>query len=167
MTIKLSLSTYWGSGKSLNPKKQGAHVIQQVKNALIRKNTWWPTREEQLLTDTSLSVEFADRYTSKDISVDSWCELLDDAISDVANPVRVWAKFRHRLLDQGVTPLQLAKLEDAYVGSFLSDPSKNSSSQCSLRPKSLTSLPISEISLFLLLLVLFLRPLLGKDGRNR
>ncbi len=111
-----------GVGKSLNPVGQGAHLIQQIKKAYPEKYVIAYTGGATAAL-TTLAVEFADRYTTKDINVDKWCNLLDVAVSEVSNPIVVWGKFRHRLLDQGVTPIQLVELEDAYVRGLLNDPS--------------------------------------------
>lgn len=110
-----------GVGKNLNPAGQGAHLIQQIKRAYPEKYVVAYTGGATAAL-TSLAAEFADRYTTKDISVDKWCDLLDVAVAEVSHPVHVWGKFRHRLLDQGVTPLQLAGLEDTYVRGILQDP---------------------------------------------
>lgn len=110
-----------GVGRTLNPVGQGAHLIQQIKKAYPEKYVIAYTGGATAAL-TSLAAEFADRYTTKDISVDKWCDLLDVAVAEVSNPVAVWGKFRHRLLDQGIVPIQLTELEDAYVRGLLDDP---------------------------------------------
>lgn len=110
-----------GVGKNLSPAGQGAHLIQQIKKAYPEKYVIAYTGGATAAL-TSIAVEFSDRYTTKDISVEKWCELLDIAVTEVSDPVTVWRKFRHRLLSQEVTPIQLAELEDAYVRGLLYDP---------------------------------------------
>ena len=109
-----------GVGKSLNPVSQGAHLIQQIKKVYPEKYVIAYTGGGTAAL-TSLAVESADRYTTKDINIEKWCDLLDVAVAEVSNPVALWSKFRHRLLNQGVTPFQLTELEDAYVRGLLSD----------------------------------------------
>lgn len=116
-----------GVGKTLNPTGQGAHLIQQTKKLYPEKYVIAYTGGATAAL-TSLAVEFADKYTTKDINVEKWCEYLDAAVQEVANPVAVWGKFRHRLLNQGVTPIQLAELEDAYVRGLLENPKALSNS---------------------------------------
>ena len=69
------------------------------------------------------SIIAADKFTPKDTSIDDWCELLDGAIRAVENPATVWKALRHKLLDEGTTPFELARLEDTLVRSLLKKPS--------------------------------------------
>lgn len=106
-----------GVGKQLNPSLQGAHVIQQIKKNYPEKYVVAYTGG----TSSDLiqkSITIADHYTQKDTSIDEWCELLDNAISEVANPIIVWKKVRMQLLDCGATPYELTILEHEYVKSF-------------------------------------------------
>ena len=116
-----------GVGRNLNPAGQGAHLIQQIKKAYPEKYVVAYTGGATA-TLTSLAAEFADRYTTKDTSIEKWCDILDVAVLEVSHPVQVWEKFRHRLLNQGVTPLQLAALEDTYVRGVLNDSNNLSAS---------------------------------------
>ena len=106
-----------GVGRRLNPTLQGAHVIRE-----IRKN--YPDKfviaytggaAQELLAP---SIELADRFTQKDTSIENWTELLDGVIYDLANPAYVWMRLRPRLLEIGMTPIELAILEDKYVRCF-------------------------------------------------
>ena len=109
-----------GVGRGLDPTLQGAHVIRE-----IRKN--YPDKfiiaytggaAQELLAP---SIELADRFTQKDTSIENWIELLDDIIYDLANPAYVWKRLRPRLLEIGMTPINLAILEDRYVRCFEGD----------------------------------------------
>ena len=68
------------------------------------------------------SIQIADKFTQKDTSIENWCELLDSGARSVVHPAIIWKKHRHRLLDKGITPFQLACLEDSLVRALLDDP---------------------------------------------
>lgn len=108
-----------GVGTALSSTQQGAHVIVEAKKNYPEKIIVAYTgggREELL----QASIRAADYFIKKDASTEEWMEILDKAIEDLANPARVWRKLRHRLLDGGITPYQLAELEDSFVSKTLS-----------------------------------------------
>lgn len=111
-----------GVGRELNPGQQGAHIIREIKANYPEKYVVAYTggAPPELLVP---SVEAADKFTQKDTSIEDWCELLDEGARAVIHPAVVWKKNRHRLLDKGVTPFQLACLEDVLVRTLLRDPS--------------------------------------------
>ena len=49
--------------------------------------------------------------------------MLDGVIHDLANPAYVWKRLRPRLLEVGMTPIELTILEDKYVKCFEGDTS--------------------------------------------
>lgn len=107
-----------GVGMSLSPSKQGAQLITEIKKNYPEKFVIAYTGQ----TSSALveqSIQVADRYLKKDASVEEWCSILDDAILELANPAAVWRKFRHRLLDAGASPYQLAVLEDTFSSNVL------------------------------------------------
>ena len=116
-----------GVGRELNPRQQGAHLIREIKAHYPEKYVIAYTggAAPDLLV---ASVEIADKFTQKDTSIEDWCELLDEGALAVIHPAVVWKNNRYRLLDMGVTPFQLACLEDALVRSLLADPSTLSQS---------------------------------------
>lgn len=111
-----------GVGRELNPRQQGAHLIREIKANFPEKYVIAYTggAAPDLLVP---SIEVADRFTQKDTSIEDWCELLDEGTLAVIHPAVVWRKNRTRLLDKGVTPFQLACLEDTLVRSLLANPS--------------------------------------------
>lgn len=110
-----------GVGKKLNPVLQGAHLIGEIKKNYPEKvaiaYTGGPNTD---LMVSSLKV--ADSYIKKDASIDEWCNILDNSILQLANPVSVWKKYRVRLLDAGITPTELIYLENDFVTSFETGP---------------------------------------------
>ena len=103
-----------GVGRSLSPNNHGAQLIAEIKKSFPEKIVIAYTggATSPLL---ELSIQSADRYLKKDAPVEEWCQILDDAILELANPAAVWKKFRHRLLRAGASPYQLAVLEDAFA----------------------------------------------------
>ena len=116
-----------GVGRDLNPTQQGAHLIREIKANFPEKYVIAYTggAAPDLLVP---SIEVADKFTQKDTSIEDWCELLDEGTQAVIHPAVVWRKNRARLLDKGVTPFQLACLEDSLVCSLLTDPATISQS---------------------------------------
>ena len=103
-----------GVGLELHPTLQGAQIISEVKKSYPEKVlvAYTGGGHKELIEK---SLQFSDYYLPKDAGIEDWCRILDEAIRDLANPATVWRKFRHRLLDAGVTPYQLAQIEDRFV----------------------------------------------------
>jgi hypothetical protein len=103
-----------GVGMGLSTTMQGAHLIRETRKNFPEKIIVSYTgggRPDLLET----SIQFSDYIIRKDAGVEEWCHALDQAIEALANPAIVWKKLRHRLLDAGITPYQLAELEDLFV----------------------------------------------------
>jgi len=97
---------------------QGAHIVREIKKSFPEKIIVVCTgggRAELL----EPSIQASDYFLKKDANVEEWCQVLDRSIEDLADPVMVWQKLRHRLLDVGITPYQLAELEDNFVDTTL------------------------------------------------
>ena len=110
-----------GVGRELNPTQEGAHLIREIKTHYPDKYiiAYTAGGAPELLAP---SIQVADKFTQKDTAIEDWCELLDDGARSVVHPAILWRKHRHRLLDKGVTPFQLACLEDALVRALMDDP---------------------------------------------
>jgi hypothetical protein len=107
-----------GVGMGLNSTMQGAHIIIEVKKSFPEKIiiAYTGGGRPELLQP---SIQSADYFLRKDANLESWCELLDKSIGDLANPVTVWKKLRYKLLEVGLVPYQLAELEDDFVVTIL------------------------------------------------
>jgi hypothetical protein len=107
-----------GVGKGLNPSRQGVQLISEIKKS-------YPEKIVVAYTGGGSSplveqaIQIADSYLKKDASLEEWLDCLDRSIKELANPADVWRKLRHRLLDAGATPYQLAQLEDTFVSHAL------------------------------------------------
>jgi hypothetical protein len=104
-----------GVGISLSPTLQGAHIISELKNNYPEKVVIAYTGGGGPSGMLEKSIEYSDYNLAKDANVEEWQRILDLAINDLANPVIVWKKLRHRLLDAGLTPYKLALVEDIFV----------------------------------------------------
>jgi hypothetical protein len=114
------LSDLTGVGIALNPNMQGAHLIAEIKKNYPEKVVIAYTGGgSSPLVERSIQV--ADHFLKKDADIEEWCEILDASINELANPSKVWQKIRHRLLNAGVSPYELALLEDTFVANVLSD----------------------------------------------
>lgn len=107
-----------GVGSALNPDLQGAHLIRELKTHYPEKYVVAYTAGGKNSLMSKTAQDHADTFLRKDADIDAWLEVLDGAISQVANPVLVWKQFRKRALDAGMTPAALTSLEDEFVGQF-------------------------------------------------
>ena len=110
-----------GVGRELHPTQEGAHLIREIKAHYPEKFVVAYTAggAPELLVP---SIQLADKFIQKDTSIEDWCELLDNAARSVVHPAILWKNHRYRLLDKGITPFQLARLEDALVRALIHDP---------------------------------------------
>jgi DNA-binding NarL/FixJ family response regulator len=102
----------------MNPSMQGAHLISEIKKNFPQKYVLAYTGGAQGAI-LERSIQIADDYLKKDVDIDDWCDHLDNAIEILANPAKIWRQVRHRLLDAGISPYQLAVLEDTFVRNAL------------------------------------------------
>jgi len=106
-----------GVGITLDPTMQGAHLIRQTKKTYPDKYIIAYTGSAQ---DDKMqqAITEADIYVAKDMPMGEWCDTLEAAVEEIANPVKAWKKFRYRLLDEGITPIQLSELENTFVENY-------------------------------------------------
>jgi hypothetical protein len=103
-----------GVGKKLNPSLQGAHLIAEIKKIYpIKYIIVYTGGGSQHLLNRSIPI--ADTYLSKDASIDEWISTLDNAITDLLDPIKVWTKMRDELLREGISLKHLVNIEDIYV----------------------------------------------------
>ena len=105
-----------GVGSSLNAELQGAHLIREIKKHYPEKSVIAYTGIGKNAIMSRIAQQNADKFLKKDSSLEDWIDTLDEVVSNVTDPVYMWKKFRKRMLDAGITPFQLTKLEDAFVG---------------------------------------------------
>lgn len=133
-----------GVGRGFDNIYQGSHLIRQIKKLYPEKYVIAYTggASQEL---TSMASEFSDKYVPKDISIDKWCDVLEDASLIVSNPIHAWKNFRYRLLENGISPFQLTVLEDTYVRSIVSHSSDISNNMLNAAEKVKVSSEITKI----------------------
>lgn len=107
-----------GVGAKLDPEKQGAHLIAEIKRSYPDKHVIAYTGATPTSVLYRAAKEYADGIIKKDASLEVWTETLDKGIKQVTDAIVVWRKFRVRLLDNGFSPIDLVVLEDRFVRNY-------------------------------------------------
>lgn len=105
-----------GVAKSFGSQNEGAHLVAEMRRKFPDK---------YLISYTGLQtnprynkdLKKADIVLSKDTSVDDWVEILDRAISVMADPVAHWLRLREHMLQSGEELSNVFRLEQAYIKS--------------------------------------------------
>lgn len=104
-----------GVGAHLSSDMQGAYLIEEIKRNYPEKIVIAYTGGSSNSNISKRASIAADDYLRKDIPIEDWRETLDKHIKNLSDPLYVWRKFRARLIHADITPLELLKLEDAFV----------------------------------------------------
>lgn len=102
-------------GTYLNEDEQGAHLIREIKKQYPFKEVIAYTGAMRSLKISKEAEKYADIFLKKDAPISEWIKVLDSSIDKATNPVFFWKKWRHRLLDIGVSPFELSVMEDIFV----------------------------------------------------
>jgi hypothetical protein len=106
-----------GVGTALDPRKQGAFLIQEIKRHFPEKYVVAYTgggRNREVTRDAMLA---ADEFLKKDVDIETWVSTLDGFINRLLNPFVVWQRQREALVARGIDTMSILKLEDAFVRS--------------------------------------------------
>lgn len=109
-----------GVGLQLASDLQGAFLIEEIKRNYPEKAVIAFTGGSAISSISKRAAAAADDNLRKDASIEDWREILDKHIRNLSDPVYVWRQLRTRLIRADVTPLELLKLENAYVSSIKS-----------------------------------------------
>ncbi len=109
-----------GVGLQLASDLQGAYLIEEIKRNYPEKAVIAFTGGSTNSNISKRAALAADDYLKKDASIEEWRDVLDKHIRNLSDPVYVWKQLRIRLIKADVTPLELLKLEHAYVSSIKS-----------------------------------------------
>lgn len=109
-----------GVGLQLASDLQGAYLIEEIKRNYPEKAVIAFTGGSTNSTISKRASLAADDYLRKDVSIEEWRDVLDRHIRNLSDPVYVWKQLRIRLIKADITPLELLKLEHAYVTSVKS-----------------------------------------------
>lgn len=109
-----------GIGKKMSSSFEGAFLIKEIKENYPEKIVIAYTASQY---DPSYNVylQRADNILSKSLSTEEWLDVLDKYIFQAADPVYQWKILRDRLIILDIPLLDIAKLEDAFVKSFLKE----------------------------------------------
>ena len=105
-----------GVGKKLGYEKEGAFIIREI-------HANYPNKQIIAYTSYTYNAEYnqffslADFVASKDISIDAWIDILDEQVKNSIDPIYQWKKIRDYLLNNNISTLTIAKIEDKYVKS--------------------------------------------------
>ena len=103
-----------GVGKKLGYAKEGAFIIREI-------HANYPNK--RIIAYTSYTYDpaynqffsLADFVAPKDFGIDDWIDALDDQVKKSIDPVNQWKKIRDYLLENEVSTLTIAKIEDKFV----------------------------------------------------
>ena len=103
-----------GVGKKLGYSKEGAFIIREIHENYPNKRIIAYT---SYTYDPSLNQFFsmADFVAPKDFGIDDWINVLDDQVKKSIDPVNQWKKIRDYLLENDVSTLTIARIEDKFV----------------------------------------------------
>jgi CheY-like chemotaxis protein len=107
-----------GVGLQLASDLQGAYLIEEIKRNYPEKTVIAFTGGSINSNMSKRAAQAADDYLRKDASIEDWRDVLDKHIRNLSDPVYVWKQLRTRLVKADIAPLELLKLEHAYVSSI-------------------------------------------------
>lgn len=103
-----------GVGKNLGYEKEGAFIIREV-------HANFPNKQIVAYSAYTYNADYnqyfalADFVATKDISIDDWMGVLDARINEIINPTHQWNRIRKHLLDNGISTIAIARIEDRFV----------------------------------------------------
>lgn len=107
-----------GVGLQLANDMQGAYLIEEIKRNYPEKAVIAFTGGSANSNISRRAELAADDYLKKDASIEDWRDILDKHIGNLSDPVYIWKQLRVRLVKAEIAPLELMKLEHAYVSSI-------------------------------------------------
>lgn len=103
-----------GVGRKLGYAKEGAFIIREI-------HANYPNKRVIAYTSYTYKADYnrffsmADFVATKDLGIDDWINVLDEQVKNSIDPVKQWIKIRDYLLENDVSTLTIAKIEDKYV----------------------------------------------------
>ncbi len=103
-----------GIGKKLGYSKEGAFIIREI-------HANYPNKRIIAYTSYTYDPDYnkffsmADFVAPKDFGIDDWIGALDDQVRKSIDPVNQWKKIRDYLIENDVSTLTIAKIEDKFV----------------------------------------------------
>ena len=116
-----------GVGHALDPQKQGAFFIDEIKRNYPEKFVVAYTGGGLNQAITRDAMQSSDVFLRKDSMIEDWRDKLDTLIVKLLDPFQVWERQRIALVHKGVDTLVILKLEDSFVRSIIAkEPVENS-----------------------------------------
>ena len=103
-----------GVGKKLGYQKEGAFIIREI-------HANYPNKRIIAYTSYTYNPELnqffsmADFVAPKDFAIDDWIYALDEQVRKSIDPVNQWKKIRDYLIENDVSTLTIARIEDKFV----------------------------------------------------
>lgn len=103
-----------GVGKKLGYEKGGAFIIREI-------HANYPNKRIIAYTSYTYNPDYnqffsmADFVAPKDLGIDDWIDVLDEQVKKSIDPVNQWNKIRDYLIENNVSTLTIAKIEDKFV----------------------------------------------------
>ena len=116
--LPIVLCDLQGVGLQLASDLQGAYLIEEIKRNYPEKAVIAFTGGSTNSNISKRAILAADDYLRKDVSIEEWRDVLDKHIRNLSDPVYVWKQLRLRLIRADISPIDLLKLEHAYVSSI-------------------------------------------------
>lgn len=116
-----------GVGLRIDPTKQGAFIINEIKRNYPEKMVIAYTGGGMNLAITRDALKSADNFIKKDAPIDDWREVLDSAILSMLDPAKVWNRQRIKLFERGIDTYSILKIEDSFVRSIAEGQSADNS----------------------------------------
>jgi hypothetical protein len=117
-----------GVGVALDPQKQGAFFIDEIKKNYPEKYVIAYTGGGLNASISRDAMTASDGFLKKDASIEEWRDKLDGLIVDLLDPYRVWQRQRLSLVKRNIDTFTILKLEDAFVRSIIAREPQESSS---------------------------------------
>lgn len=103
-----------GVGKSFGSKYEGGHIISEIKKR-------YPFKKVIAFSGSQFNPEFnkyftlSDKSLNKDTELETWVEVLDNLIQDLALPERVWQSTKTYLNNQELDAFSIAQIEQEFI----------------------------------------------------
>jgi hypothetical protein len=105
-------------GTALNPDKQGAFLIDEIRRNYPEKIVGAYTGGGMKPAISREAFQRSDFFMKKDAVTDEWRDKLDAFIIKLLDPVEVWNRQRDVLVQKRIDTLTILNLEDAFVRSI-------------------------------------------------
>lgn len=109
-----------GVGHSFSDTYEGAFIIKEIKKNYPEKIVIAYTAS-QYDPSYNLYLQHADDVLQKSLPLEEWLDVLDKYIFKIADPVVQWKLLRNRLISKDVPLIDITKLENMFVKSYLKD----------------------------------------------